>query len=678
MSAPGRNTIDPSGSGQPPSRIAIEDVSPAVDGGRFPVKRIVGDLVTVEARIFADGHDLLTCRLLHRRETDTEWSATAMTPLGNDRWRAGFRVLELGRYRYTLEAWVNRFGTWRRDMAARLAASQDIAVDVIIGAAMIEAAAARAAGRDQERLRAWARDLRAGGADQGALALDDDLAAVAIGYAGHESEARCEFDFPVIVDRERARFSSWYEVFPRSCTTSPERHGTLRDCVALVPDIAAMGFDVLYLPPIHPIGRKFRKGKNNAVESTPDDVGSPWAIGASEGGHTAIHPALGTLEDFLELVGTARGNGMEVALDLAFQCAPDHPYVTEHPEWFKHRPDGTIQYAENPPKKYQDIYPFDFDSPAWRALWEELRRVILVWIERGIRIFRVDNPHTKPYAFWDWVINDLKGAYPDLIVLSEAFTRPGPMYRLAKLGFTQSYTYFTWRNTKAELTEYFEGLSESGVREFFRPNLWPNTPDILHAYLQSGGRPAFMVRGVLAATLGANYGVYGPAFELCENEAREPGSEEYRDAEKYEIRYRELGRADTLRPLLTRLNQIRREHSALHADDSLQFHETDNPELICYSKSAVDTSHVVIVVVNLDPRYPQSGWVTLDLASLGLPGAAEYEVHDLLDGSRYRWYGERNFVRLIPGQAPAHILRAVPLPPQAARPSAAGRPLTGR
>jgi starch synthase (maltosyl-transferring) len=542
-------------------------------------------------------------------------------------------------------------------MAARVAAGQDVDVDVLIGVGFIEAAADRATAADARHLRAWAEDLRreTDPPRRAALALAEDHAAVALAHPDRTGAARYDRELVVVVDRERARFSTWYEMFPRSSAPVPGRHGTLRDAAARLPDIADMGFDVLYLPPIHPIGRLFRKGRNNTVHAGPDDVGSPWAIGAREGGHMAIHPGLGTLDDFRFLVNEAAARGIEIALDLAYQCAPDHPYVAEHPEWFRQRPDGTIQYAENPPKKYQDIYPFDFECAEWRALWEELRRIIVFWIDHGVRIFRVDNPHTKSLPFWEWVITDLKRQHPDLIFLAEAFTRPAPMYRLAKLGFSQSYTYFTWRNTKGELTAYFRELTGTDVREYFRPNLWPNTPDILHEYLQTGGRPAFTVRGVLAATLGANYGVYGPAFELAENVPREPGSEEYLNSEKYEVKYRDRHTADTLRPFLRSLNRIRHEHPALQVDGTLAFHEADNPLLICYSKKSVDGMDTVVVVVNLDPVYTQSGWVTLDLDGLGLDDRSAFEVHDLLTGHRYLWQGARNYVELSPTTGPAHI-----------------------
>jgi starch synthase (maltosyl-transferring) len=461
----------------------------------------------------------------------------------------------------------------------------------------------------------------------------------------------------VVVDRERACFSTWYEMFPRSCATEPGRHGTFKDCEARLPYVAAMGFDILYLPPVHPIGSTHRKGRNNATVAGPDDPGSPWGIGSEAGGHTAVHPALGTLDDFRRFAAKAREYDLEIALDIAFQCSPDHPYVLQHPEWFRQRPDGTVQYAENPPKKYQDIYPLDFETDQWQSLWGELKRVVLFWIEQGVRIFRVDNPHTKPLRFWAWLIDEVKRDYPTAIFLAEAFTRPKVMYYLAKCGFTQSYTYFAWRNTKEELTQYFTTLTQTEVREFFGPNLWPNTPDILTEYLQLGGRPAFMTRLVLAATLGASYGIYGPAFELCENRPREPGSEEYLNSEKYEIKAWDLDRPDSLKEFIARVNHIRRENPALQRNQNLRFHSVSNDQLICYSKHTEDHSNVILVVVNLDPHHTQSGWVELSTESLGLPLDGQYQVHDLLGDGRYLWHGQRNFVELNPNIVPAHIFR---------------------
>jgi starch synthase (maltosyl-transferring) len=642
---------------QPPSRVVIEGVQPEIDGGRFPIKRVAGDRIMVEADVFADGHDVIACRLLYRREEEADWQEQPMTALGNDRWRAEFTVGTIGRYRYTVEGWVDPFLTWRHGITLRIRAGQDVSTELEIGSYVVEEIASRATAPEAALLRAWAGAMRSATdpVARDAVALDSALAGIATRFPDRSAACRYGLELGVVVDPPKARFSSWYELFPRSWAGEPGRHGTFIDVLARLPYVADMGFDVLYLPPIHPIGRTFRKGPNNTMHARAGDVGSPWAIGSDAGGHMSIEPKLGTIDDFRRLVAAARALGIDVALDIAFQCSPDHPYVRQHPEWFRHRPDGTIQYAENPPKKYQDIYPFDFECAAWQELWTELERVFAYWIAQGVRIFRVDNPHTKAFAFWEWVIGRLKARHPEVIFLSEAFTRPRLMYRLAKLGFSQSYTYFTWRNTRDELTAYFEEFETSGVREYFRPNLWPNTPDILHAYLQRGGRPAFLVRALLAATLGASYGIYGPAFELGENAPREPDSEEYLDSEKYEIKQRDLDVAHSLRPFLTRLNRIRRDHPALQTDEGIRFHVTDNPELLCYSRTTSTRSNVLIVVVNLDPVYEQSGWVTLDLAALGLADAGAFELSDLLIDQRFMWYGARNFVRLTPALAPAHL-----------------------
>jgi starch synthase (maltosyl-transferring) len=641
------------------ARAVIGGVYPEIDCGRYPIKRVVGEEVVVEADVFADGHDELGAALLHRRQGATAWEAVPMRPLGNDRWRAAFPVIEQGVYEYTLRGWVDPFATWRRDLQKRLQAGQDVAVELLVGARHLEEAARRASGPDQELLRDGAGRLGARGeaGDKARLALDEEVAAAAGRHPPIEHATTYARTLSVVVDRERARFSTWYELFPRSCAAEPGRHGTFRDVLARLPYVAGMGFDVLYLPPIHPVGRAFRKGKNNALEAGPDDPGSPWGIGGPEGGHKAIHPQLGTPEDFRHLVAAAQGHGMEVALDVAFQCSPDHPYVKEHPEWFRHRPDGTIRYAENPPKKYQDIYPIDFESENWRGLWEELKGVILYWVGQGVRIFRVDNPHTKPFAFWAWLIPEVKRQHPDVLFLSEAFTRPKVRYTLAKLGFTQSYTYFAWRNTKEELTQYLTELTKTEVREYFRPNFWPNTPDILTEYLQHGGRPAFMTRLVLAATLAASYGIYGPAFELCVARPREPGSEEYFDSEKYEIRRWDLEAPHSLRDFIARVNRIRRDNPPLQANEHLEFHPADNPQLLCYSKRGTDLSNVLVMVVNLDPYHTQSGWVTLPLDRLGLDPDQPYQVHDLLGEARYLWQGPRNYVELNPHVLPAHIFR---------------------
>jgi len=644
-----------------PNRVAIENVLPAVDGGRFPARRTVGEEVRVTADIHADGHDMIRAVLRYRPEGETEWREAPMRLLVNDRWSGTFRVDRIGRYRFTLEGWVDRFASWRRDLGRKAEAGQPVSVDLEAGARMVEEAAGRAAGQDRKVLRERAAALRVGkGRTEGEAvenALDPELLERMERYPDRSRATVLGQELRVDVDRERARFSTWYELFPRSCSPIPGKHGTFRDVEQRLPYVASMGFDVLYLPPIHPIGKTHRKGRNNSVVCTPDDVGSPWAIGSKEGGHVAVHPSLGTLQDFKRLVTKAKEHGIEIALDIAFQCSPDHPYVREHRKWFRERPDGSVQCAENPPKIYEDIYPFDFETNAWRELWEELKRIVEFWIGTGVRIFRVDNPHTKPYDFWEWLIGEIKGKHPDILFLSEAFTRPKVMYRLAKVGFTQSYTYFAWRNSKRELTEYFTELAQQPGRDFFRPNLWPNTPDILTEQLQYGGRPVFMARLVLAATLGASYGIYGPAFELCENRATAPGKEEYLDSEKYQLRHWEIDREDSLKEFIGRVNRIRRENPALQSDENLLFHPVDNEQVLAYSKGTPDLSNIILTVVNLDPHYTQSGWIELPLERLGLDPAAPFQGHDLLSGARYLWHGRRVYLELRPREVPAHIIR---------------------
>jgi starch synthase (maltosyl-transferring) len=639
-------------------RVVVQGVFPEIDCGRYAIKRVVGETVLVEADVFADGHDQVACQILYWQEKK-ELQTSPMKLLGNDRWRGEFSVELLGRYKYTVEGWVDRFQTWRGELLKRVAAGQDVHVDLLIGAELIGEAAMRATGDDAVLLRDWARRLREAkdrpkGAD---IALEEEPLGILQRYPDRHLASRYEKELVVTVDREKARFSTWYEIFPRSCSPQAGRHGTFRDCEAWLPYIASMGFDVVYLPPIHPIGRTFRKGKNNSEEAQPTDVGSPWAIGSLEGGHKSIHPELGTLEDFRRFVAKAKEHGLEIALDIAFQCTPDHPYVRQQSKWFRKRPDGTVQYAENPPKKYQDIYPLDFETADWRALWDELKGVFDFWIDQGVRIFRIDNPHTKAFSFWEWVIGEIKETHPDVLFLAEAFTRPHVMYRLAKLGFSQSYTYFTWRNTKQELTEYFSALMKTEVREYFRPNLWPNTPDILPEFLQIGGRPAFMVRLILAATLGASYGIYGPAFELCESAPLRPGSEEYLNSEKYELKHRDPCSAGSLKDFIARINRIRKENAGLQSNRNLHFHTTDNPAVICYSKATDDLSDVIVVIVNLDYLHTQTGWVRLDLGSIGLDADHAFQAHDLLGDGRFLWQGSANYVELTPESLPAHILR---------------------
>ncbi len=642
-------------------RAVIDAVLPAVDGGRFPIKRIAGETVEIEAHCFTDGHDKLRVVLRWQCIGARDEYEVEMKPRPNDIWRAEFTPPRAGRYRYTVTAWVDHFESWRGELERREDRA-DIRMALLVGSALIDATARRAQGGDAQILDEWSAHLRAAAADGGddpaaqkAMALDAARAGIMARYADRSlAETR---SLELVADRKRAGFSSWYEMFPRSASSEPGRHGTFQDVEARLPYLADMGFDVLYFPPIHPIGRINRKGVNNTLAAKPGDVGSPWAIGAAEGGHKDILPQLGTFEEFHRLLAKSRELGIEIALDLAFQCAPDHPYVEAHPLWFKHRPDGSVQYAENPPKKYQDIYPFDFETEDWRALWKELKSIVDFWIGHGVNIFRVDNPHTKAFVFWEWLIYGVKRDHPDVIFLAEAFTRPKLMHALAKLGFSQSYTYFTWRNTKQELTEYFTDLALGPGRQYYRPNVWPNTPDILHETLQLGLRTVFAARLVLAATLCANYGIYGPTYELLESAPREPGSEEYRDSEKYQLRHWSVERSDSLWSLIARMNRIRRENAALQSDAGLHFCAIDNDQLIAYLKIDAASGNAILTVVNLDPHQPQSGWVDLDVGALKLDAEQPYQVHDLLSDQRYLWRGRRNYVMLDPQRAAAHVFR---------------------
>jgi starch synthase (maltosyl-transferring) len=642
----------------PPPRAVVARVLPEVDAGRFPAKRVLGDVLTVTAVAFADGHDRVAAVLRHRGPGETAWREHRMAALADDRFAAAVPLERLGRHEYTVDAWVDAFASWRSSIARKADAGHDVRSELLDGAALVRAAAARADGDDAVRLAARAERL-AGGTDQAervAAALAPELAETMAAYADRSAAARYDRVLVVDVERPRAAWGAWYELFPRSASPAPGRHGTLADAARRLEYVAGMGFDVVYLPPIHPIGRTFRKGRDNAIAAGPDDPGSPWAIGGPEGGHTAVHPALGTLADFDAFVARARALGLEVALDLAFQCAPDHPWVREHPEWFRWRADGTVQYAENPPKRYQDIYPFHFDGPAWRALWEALRDVVLFWVGHGVEIFRVDNPHTKPFAFWEWLIAEVRARHPTVLFLAEAFTRPPVLEHLAKLGFSQSYTYFTWRNTRHELATYAGTLLLGEAREYLRPNFFVNTPDILHAYLQTGGRPAFQARLVLAATLAGSYGVYGPPFELAVTDAV-PGTEEYRDSEKYAIRHWDVEQPTSLAPLVTLVNRIRREHPALASDAGLRFVATDNDQLIAYMRLAADGSETMLVVVNLDPHHVQSGFLDLPLADLGVAPGEAFQADDLLGGGRYLWHEGRVYVALDPAALPAHVFR---------------------
>jgi starch synthase (maltosyl-transferring) len=591
-------------------------------------------------------------------EVATDWRETPMTLVapGTDEWAARFDLYAVGWHEYQVVAWVDRFLTWRRDLRVKAAAGQDVSVELLEGALRIREAAARAeqvgVGRPEAN---WLLD-RADAlcdatpvAQRIELALDEQLAGLMATYTDR-SRATTSETLRVWVDRERARFGAWYEMFPRSAGPDPHRSATFMEAARELTRIADLGFDVVYLPPIHPIGTSFRKGNNNSLVAGPDDPGSPWAIGSPAGGHTAVEPGLGTLDDFEAFRCEAERLGLEVALDLAWQCSPDHPWVSEHPEWFRQRPDGTIKYAENPPKKYQDIYPFDFESDDWRGLWQALLDITLFWVERGVKIFRVDNPHTKTFGFWEWMIEQVHQHHPDVVFLSEAFTRPTVMRYLAKTGFTQSYTYFTWRNTKAEITDYFTELTTTESREYLRPNLFANTPDILHEYLQHGGRPAFVARLLLAATLGASYGIYS-GFELCERRALKPGSEEYADSEKYQYRKWDWDRPGNIGELVCRVNRIRHAEPALQFDHTLQFHATDNPEIVAYSKAAPDGGARVLMVVNLDPHHMQHGFVEAPF------DADVFVVRDLLDDATYAWHRGRNYVRFDPEILQGHIFK---------------------
>ncbi|HEY3806997.1 MAG TPA: alpha-1,4-glucan--maltose-1-phosphate maltosyltransferase [Kofleriaceae bacterium] len=640
-------------------RVVILAIRPELDGGRYPIKRVAGDTLAIEVDAVADGHEVVRAMLLDRAPGATVWRETELVLGADDTWRASIVLPALGRHAYTAIAWVDAFASWRRGLDRKLAAGVDVRLDLLDGALLVERVDPAAAAA----LRAGSGDPTAppsGGAAGRALGAAIDTAlSIALADAMNRAPDRAHAsryhrELEVVVERPLAACSAWYELFPRSAR-GDGMHGTLRDAEARLPYVAELGFDIVYLPPIHPIGSSFRKGPDNAPVAGPNDPGSPWAIGNREGGHTAIHPQLGTLADFDRFVAAARAQRLEVALDIAFQASPDHPWVTEHPDWFVHRADGSIQYAENPPKKYQDVYPFDFESADWQALWAALRDVFVFWCEHGVRVFRVDNPHTKPIPFWEWCIGELHARFPDTIFLAEAFTRPKLMYALAKAGFSQSYTYFTWRTTKYELEAYSRDLAS--VADFFRPNFWPTTPDIFPEHLETGGRPAFMQRLVLAATLANNYGIYGPSYELGEH-VRRQGVEELAANEKYQLRTWDLDRPDSLRHVIARMNQIRRSHPALQRG-APRFQPTDNELVIAYARTAPG-QHAILVVVNLDPYHVHRAWLTLDLAALGLDADHAFAVHDLLGGGHYTWRGARNFVELDPAQLPAHVFEIRP------------------
>jgi starch synthase (maltosyl-transferring) len=634
--------------------VVIESITPAVDGGRYPIKREVGGTVEVEADVFKEGHDVLVAFVKYRRTDETDWRESPMRLVDNDRWAGVFTVEDNARYVYTVEALADPFRSWLADLGKRVEAGQDVASELREGVALVRAAAGRAGAADARALNGWVARLEpaAGQAPAVAAAREPALAELMDRHLDRTDATWAEREYEVIVDRERARFAAWYEFFPRSGVAG--RHGTFRDAEAQLERAAAMGFDVVYLPPIHPIGRAHRKGANNALTAQPGEPGSPWAIGAAAGGHDAVLPDLGTLADFDRFVARAAALGLEVALDFAIQCSPDHPWVRAHPEWFFHRPDGTIKYAENPPKKYQDVYPVNFYSEDPRPLWEELRRIVEFWIAHGVKTFRVDNPHTKPVKFWEWLIREVQVTHPEVVFLAEAFTRPKMMKVLAKSGFTQSYTYFTWRNAKAELQDYLTEITGPPVAEYFRGNLWPNTPDILHETLQRGGRPAFRLRLVLAATLSSVYGIYS-GYELAENVPFAAGSEEYRHSEKYELKVRDWNAPGSLVGLITRVNRIRRQHRALQLYRNLTFYRSDDPHVLWYGKMTPGRDDVVFVAANLDYTGTHAAMVEVPIDELGIGPDQPYRMHELLSDVTYEWRGPRGFVELDPTRDLAQI-----------------------
>lgn len=632
-------------------RIIIEDIQPQVESGLYPAKRTVGERVDVSADIIADGHDHIRAFLLYKFEGDDSWSEAEMAHEVNDLWVTSFYVQTKGIYRFKIKAWIDHFDTWYDGFKKKAAAKVDVKTELMEGAIFL-----RKLANGDERLPGLANKLENTDDYSGAVetVLSDEFADVVRKHPLIEHDVYSK-EVIVAVESKRANYSTWYELFPRSASLE-DRHGTFRDVINLLPRVASMGFDVLYLPPIHPIGKVNRKGKNNNVVSLPGEPGSPWAIGSDEGGHKSIHPGLGTLDEYRHLIAEAKRYNIDIALDIAFQCAPDHPYVKEHPQWFRQRPDGTIQYAENPPKKYQDIYPFNFETEDWKALWEELKSVIFYWIEQGVTIFRVDNPHTKPIPFWEWVIVEVNKQYDDIIFLSEAFTRPKIMAALAKAGFTQSYTYFTWRVSKQELIEYMTELVDSPSRNYFRPNFWPNTPDILPYHLQHQGENIFIIRVALAATLSSNYGIYGPPYEFCENTPVE-GKEEYFNSEKYEIRNYDWRKTNRMTDIITILNKARKEHRALQSTWNIQFLPIENVNLLAYLKATDDLSDIMLIVVNLDAHSRQSGFVQLPKARLKLADHINVKLYDLVTGEHYTWTQEWNYVELDPYSMPFHLFK---------------------
>jgi starch synthase (maltosyl-transferring) len=635
-------------------RVVITNVLPSVEAGQYPAKAIINHPIMISADIFCDGHDELNASVLVKHKQEKKWKEATLKLVGNDSWQLSFVPDKIGVYQFRVQAWVDHFETWRRGLLKRYHAKQDISLDLKIGAEIVKNDGAFVEKKYARTLQQWGERLQNAKGDHEAMeiATSEEMSAIFCKCYNKDTITLHPHTFEIEVDREKAMFSTWYELFPRSASMQPGKHGTFKDVVKLLPRIANMGFDVIYFPPIHPIGEQKRKGKNNTLEAQPGDPGSPWAIGNQAGGHKAIHPELGTLEDFHKLISESNKHNIEIALDLALQCAPDHPYVKQHPEWFKWRPDGTVQYAENPPKKYEDILPFHFETDAWKPLWEELKSIVEYWISHGVKIFRVDNPHTKPFPFWEWMIAEVRKKNPDVLFLAEAFTRPRIMEWLGKIGFTQSYTYFTWRNTKQDLQAYMSELTKTSMKYYFRPNFWPNTPDILHPELTEGKENMHIIRLLLAATLSSNYGLYGPVYEfgICDPA---PEKDEYADNEKYETKHWDWAKYTRIKEIMALINRIRKENAALQTTENIEFAETDNDQVICYVKAATN-GNTLIIAVNLDPFNTQSANVKLP-GSFSGTHSASYKVHDLLSGDKWDWSNEWNYVSLNPYDLPAHV-----------------------
>ncbi|MEJ1224435.1 alpha-1,4-glucan--maltose-1-phosphate maltosyltransferase [Pseudomonas sp. CCNWLW56] len=637
-------------------RIAIENTMPVIDGGQFAAKVVAGRDVTVTSKVFADGHDKLAVRIRWRALEDEVWNSEVMTDLGNNSWRGQFNVPEQGRYVFCIEAWFDQFASFRYELEKKYGAGVPISLELQEGRNQVQLAAERSDGELSEELAALHHELSGLLPEEQVALFLAPRSADLMSLADHRPYLSISPEYPLDVERKEAEFASWYELFPRSITDDPSRHGTFNDVHSRLPMIRDMGFDVLYFPPIHPIGRSFRKGPNNSLTAGPDDPGSPYAIGSEDGGHEAIHPQLGTREDFRRLVEAAADHGLEIALDFAIQCSQDHPWLKQHPGWFSWRPDGTIKYAENPPKKYQDIVNVDFyAADAIPSLWLELRDIVVGWVKEGVKMFRVDNPHTKPLPFWQWLIADVRAQYPEVIFLAEAFTTPAMMARLGKVGYSQSYTYFTWRNTKAELATYFTELNQSPWRECYRPNFFVNTPDINPAFLHESGRAGFLIRAALATMGSGLWGMYS-GFELCES-APVPGKEEYLDSEKYEIRPRDFTAPGNIIAEIAQLNRIRRQNPALHTHLGLTIYNAWNDNILYFGKRTPDGSNFILVAVSLDPHNPQEASFELPLWEMGLPDDAQTQGEDLMDGHRWTWYGKYQFMRIDPAYQPFGIWR---------------------